>query len=388
MTYPNEKELGILLIEDEKTFAEYIKQTLEETFEGAQVDFSLDFDGGISLLKQKRPNILILDLYRGEIAEKDLAGGAVWEHIWKELFIPIIIYTAYAEGVADLKPEIPKDHPFISYIQKGKGSEDNVVAKIKSFQPSINALREFTTEIDKSTQVVLKTLSPLIWGSGIDESTKHEVLVRSARRRLGAWMDLATIIDDKPLQCWEQYIVPPLGNDLLMGDIIKTCNSEKDKLNPTSYRLVLSPSCDLVRQKGSAKVEHVLVAQCSEITKYPRACGIDPKTEPKKMKESLKNRLTHPQQGGIIALSGLPSLLPSMSVCLRELNLIPLNKIACSDKEKVDSSKFDYERVASVDSPFREQIQWGFLQIECRPGVPQMDYSSLVDEIVKRYSAE
>ena len=178
--------------------------------------------------------------------------------------------------------------------------------------------------------------------------------------------------------------MPPLGNDLLMGDIIRTCNREKDKMNPTAYRLVLSPSCDLV----TSKVEQVLVAKCSEITDYPKACGIDPKTKSKDMKNSLSKHLTHPQVGGKIALPKLHSLLPSMVVCLRELELIPLDKIACFDREEKDKSKFDYERVASVDSPFREQIQWGFLQIACRPGVPQMDYSSLVDEIVKSYSTE
>lgn len=385
MIYSNEAVLGILIIEDEKSFAEYLEHILKESFQDANVYLSLDFDKGISMLKQKRPDVLILDLYRGDPTGKDLAGGAIWDFIWKELFIPIIIYTA---GVPNLEPEIPQDHPFVSYISKGTGSDKKVVDKIRSCQPCINALKEVATEIDKTTQVVLKDLSPLIWGSEADEVTKHKLLVRGTRRRLGARMDLDTVLGGEPLLSWEQYIVPPLGSDLLMGDIIKTCNSEKDKLNPMSFRLVLSPSCDLVRQEGSAKVEYVLVAKCAEIIKYPRACGIDPKTKPEKMKESLKNRLTHPQIGGIIALSGLPSLLPSMAVCLRELELIPLNKIACSNKEKKDSSKFDYERVASVDSPFREQIQWGFLQIECRPGVPQMDYSYLVEEIIKSYFDE
>lgn len=380
MTYPNDTELGIFIIEDDRTFVEYLTQTLKNSFQDASIYSSLDFDEGLSLLKQKRPDILILDLYRGDIPERDLAGSAIWDYIWKDLFVPIIIYTA---GIPDLEPRIPKDHPFISYISKGKGSEKKVIEKITSYQPCISALRAVLTEIDKTTQVVLRDLSPLIWGLEADESTKQEVLKRSARRRLGAWMDLSTVLGGEPLLDWEQYIIPPLGDNLLMGDIIKTRNREKDKWDPTAYRLVLSPSCDLIKRGDSAKMEQVLVASCYNITKYIKACGFDPNAKPKDLKKtlsSLKEKLTHPQIGGIIALPGLPSISPSMAACLRDLELIPLNKTACSDREKKDNGNFDYERIASVDSPFREQISWGFLLTACRPGLPERDFSYLIEE--------
>jgi len=376
MINSNEVELGILLIEDDSDVSGFLIPRLKETFKKAIVYHRSDFDKGISLLKKKRPDILILDLYQGPPEEGKLAGNTIWEYIWDELFVPIIVYTG---GAPDLKPEMPQDHPFISCIRKGPGSYKKVFSKIKSFQPCLNAIKEVSTEIDKTTQVVLKDLSPLIWGSEAKESTKHKLLFRSARRRLGARMDLDTILGGEPLLSWEQYIVPPLEDDLLMGDIVKI--RKMDRNNPAAYRLVLSPSCDLVRREGSANLEHVLVAKCSKITDYTKACSLDSSTGSNKLKKALTKNLRNPQTGGIIALPGLPSLLPPLAACLRDLELIKISHIARSEKERKESSSYEYDRVASVDSPFREQISWGFLQITCRPGLPERDFSSLFKEI-------
>jgi CTP synthase len=62
-----------------------------------------------------------------------------------------------------------------------------------------------------------------------------------------------------------------------------------------------------------------------------------------------------------------------MSACLRDLELIPVDGIAG------DAAK--YLRVASVDSPFREQIAWAFVQIAGRPAVPDRDLEGWIEEI-------
>jgi hypothetical protein len=43
-------------------------------------------------------------------------------------------------------------------------------------------------------------------------------------------------------------------------------------------------------------------------------------------------------------------------------------------------------RVASVDSPFREQIAWAFVQIAGRPALPDRDLESWVQEIREQIS--
>ena len=62
-----------------------------------------------------------------------------------------------------------------------------------------------------------------------------------------------------------------------------------------------------------------------------------------------------------------------MALDLRDLELIPASDVG----KDTDTGK-KYERIASVDSPFREYIAWAFLQIGCRPGIPPRDMSSLV----------
>ena len=59
---------------------------------------------------------------------------------------------------------------------------------------------------------------------------------------------------------------------------------------------------------------------------------------------------------------------------LKNLRLIPLKEIP---------EKFD--RVASIDSPFRELVAWSYLQIACRPGLPDRDFSTWAEEILSTY---
>jgi CTP synthase len=66
-----------------------------------------------------------------------------------------------------------------------------------------------------------------------------------------------------------------------------------------------------------------------------------------------------------------------MSAHLRDLELIPADEIGDGDPAK-------FVRAASVDSPFREQIAWAFVQIAGRPAVPDRDLESWIEEIKAR----
>ncbi len=57
---------------------------------------------------------------------------------------------------------------------------------------------------------------------------------------------------------WERYLYPPVSTHLLAGDIIRM--SGENGSAPSSYRVILSPSCDLARNK----IEQVLVAVCEK----------------------------------------------------------------------------------------------------------------------------
>src|SRR5205809_8124782 len=112
--------------------------------------------------------------------------------------------------------------------------------------------REVEEDLKKKIRTVLSKTAPVIWNSTKDHTTKRsELLVRSARRRLAAAMDMKTESTEQVMYSWEQYIYPPLEESLLTGDVLRT----KDEVvsAPTAHRLVLTPSCDLQMNNGKCK---------------------------------------------------------------------------------------------------------------------------------------
>jgi CTP synthase len=177
------------------------------------------------------------------------------------------------------------------------------------------------------------------------------------------------------LASWEQYIYPPVSKDLLLGDIIRL--KSRDPNDPQSFSVVLTPSCDLATGEGrAAKVEQVLVTGCCApkqgIKKTP-LCRLKKKEE---LSASLASTLlTQGYHQSMVPFPSLKEKIPSMMADLRDLKLVPLRGIGSADGAQ-------YERVASLDSPFRELISWAYMHTACRPGLPDRDYNSWAKEIV------
>ena len=69
-----------------------------------------------------------------------------------------------------------------------------------------------------------------------------------------------------------------------------------------------------------------------------------------------------------------------MAVYLKDLELILL--------ERINGEGKTFERVASIDSPFRELVAWAYMQVACRPGLPDRDTETWSEEIVKECQQE
>jgi CTP synthase len=176
---------------------------------------------------------------------------------------------------------------------------------------------------------------------------------------------------------WEQYIYPPMEDSLLTGDVLRIKDGKLE--DPMAYRLVLAPSCDLVMRNGKCKVEKVLVAKCKSRDEYLKVVAVQANIKPKDLdKKILKSRITEPQLGGYILLPEYKSVLPSLAVHLRNLEMIPITEISLTDNVEAN-----FKRITSIDSPFREQITWAYLQIAGRPGVPDRDIDKWTKEILE-----
>jgi len=365
--------IKILVVEDIATTAEAIKSTLEERLNLAPDDVQIinDFDEALNAIQPSRSyEAIVLDLFVGEAAHSDdKKGQQVWETIWDKKLMPVIIHTG---GECDLDPPIPEDNPFVTCITKGNNSDVQVADYLAALRPQILALREVAEEFNKAIHSVLKHTSSLVWhATENDEQLRSQMLVRSARRRLAAVMDMNTMIGDQKLLSWEQYVYPPLGDSLLTGDILRVSSGSVE--NCEDFRLLLTPSCDTqLTGSGKCKVEAVLVSKCTHIKSYFDVC----KVKMGKIIEDLPTRLTEPQQGGFIPLPAYEKKIPPMAADLRKLELIPLEDISAYGR----TGKI-YERVASIDSPFREYISWAHMNIAARPGMPERDLKKWAEEI-------
>jgi hypothetical protein len=140
---------------------------------------------------------------------------------------------------------------------------------------------------------------------------------------------------------------------------------------------VLTPSCDLVQTaKRSPKVEKVLVGHCAKAERVLQDLQLkDAKS--KTIVLRLQTMLSTGYTQSTMPLPGMPGAFPGLIVDFRNLGLLDINAIGESK---------EYERVASIDNPWRELLAWAFMLAAGRPGMPDRDYEVWATEISEQLS--
>ena len=356
--------LKLLFIEDEPDVIKPVKLLIERKKNNVCCKVS-EFDAAEENIKSFLPNIVILDLLLGGASPEGKPEGIkTREFIWQKHFCPIIIYSAQT-GIHDNEYAM---HPFVKSIQKGANSPQKVLDTICEFLPHVDAIKEAENDIRHSFSTAMRDVAPYAFEVQDDPTQRNDMLKRSGRRRLAAQMDEISGEETKPA-CWEQYLFPPICKDIRLGDILKQKGGSNDE--PSAFRVVLTPSCDLVSSNGrNSKVSNVLVAKCCsmrdglDLTSW-KDMGV------RKLKERLPGTLTQGYFEVIIPFPALKNRIPTMAADLRDLELIPIEQL----KEK-------FCRIASLDSPFRELVAWAYLQTAGRPGFPDRDIDSWRDEVI------
>jgi hypothetical protein len=341
---------------------------------------NMSFDEYNPTTTTEKPDIIVLDMMNGGATEDPTgnSGNSIYSQIWKDSFCPIIIYSA--------NPDLSNapDHPFIRKVEKGTGSESVVWDEAVKFEPYLlqrtNLYHEFDSVLNKTLRDTAPAIFPLV------ACDKEEIFLRVTRRRIAAEMDRG-LDSEVSLKPYEQYIFPVVGNDWLQGDIVKY---KKDG----SFFLVLTPSCDLVKRSGKIKAGTILCAKCcsfdrSLIAPFLKAkktndcemCKSEHCGKNKPTCDSQKKQLFHDQKvneftsllnAGIV---GKYFVLPKIGMVIPDLlaNLKDFHLITTAQMD-------DYERIVSIDSPFREQLSWVFVSIAGRPGMPDRDFSTWASE--------
>lgn len=396
--------IRILVLEDDKNTLQYIKELLEE--KEYSVYTEIDSTQWVTRISQGDFDLVVTDLMEGQ-EEGIRPGDMVVELITKNQLVPIIVHSGYSQ----LHEHFEKhgDNPLVKVISKTDSGIHNVSIEVGKFTPIATTLRELRELVRSELNRTLTATTHAIASSDVD---LQETLPHIVKRRLSAALE-DPLRSEKYIHPIERYLIPPVSRSLLTGDIIK------DKNEQGEYRLVLTPSCDLAwevvsedksRQPRKPKVDKVLVAPSvspgrvkSRVRELREALNEranptqpSPSLDDNRADEKAKSRVVESANSlakvvgdlaslsnktGIVLLPAIPGTLNEpLFFDLKQLELVELKLIEGGCAESAKSEPF-WRRVASQDSPFREQITWAFISQMGRPALPDTNQNVLVDQV-------
>ncbi|TNE56010.1 MAG: response regulator transcription factor [Bacteroidetes bacterium] len=371
--------IRVLVVDDHEA------DLIEEFIQGEKVlgnDYPIkvykcpNFDDALKVIEEIRIDFVVLDLKDDDIEiEADqvkLKGEEIFDTIKTNKFLPVVFYSAYAHKVKHL------ENSFVKVLVRGEGA-DKIRGAIKEV---------FDTKLVQLVQHIQEEQRNYLWDQVLDKEIKIEgdnntdiafllsrrlsnILERGAVKRflggVGATGEHLSSGDIHPV---EMYVYPPVQQGFLSGDILKC-----EVMGKNRYCVILTPSCDLQRNKH----DNILLANCQLLEEQPEFIklkkafnehdekGTDVSNSAINDFKSLVGNNRKGQDGRYFYLPGT-SFLPSLIVDFQETYQIP--------KDRVTQGL----RIASLDSPFSEELVTCFNRHYGRVGTPDLDK----DEIVKR----
>jgi CheY-like chemotaxis protein len=368
----------LLVVDDDQDICTQIKEFLEgestrqgDTF---SVETTTDFASAVERLRSRRFDMVVLDLRHGSWKDNpaEEAGLATLKVIQSNSFVPIIFHTGLAHLVQELEGVA------IRVLTKSSGSLPALLQMVNEVidtrLPEVNrALNRHVEEVQRDYMWKFVVQHWEQFSKTPDQASLAYLLARrlavslsGARIRnlledLGA-TTLATIKGDD-VHPMEYYIMPPLHESSLAGDIYKYEADGKEQ-----YRVLLTPSCDLVQ----GKADLLLLARCVLLTDQPEyKAFVEKSADPNlkgKLVRLLKNNREKSQPDRFHYLPGVFTL-PDLIVDFQQLETIP-----CGDLRNMT-------RVASMDSPFAEAIMTRFTRYFGRLGTPDISTESVLSRI-------
>lgn len=361
-------EITILFVEDKPETAETAMNELKKAGFSVAV---CGFDQFENQASEAAPDIVVLDILEGDSADTAQNSGIdSFDWLWGTFFRPIVFYSAFPDRV----DEKYYRHAFVKRVQKGSGSEALLLSTIKEFEPYINDLRVVEGEIRSQLPYVFRDVADHAFRqfpAPGDAQQRQEIIRRAGRRRLAGLMD---ILRGDVLEPWEQYITPPITEHYMLGDVLRPKAADPANPDPSDYRIVLTPTCDLAENPSKGrkpKATSILVARCHPYPKWLDSTDMKGMAN-NKLKEKLPRFVLMPgYYSGLVPLPEMKGVIPHMAADVKDLQLIPL-----------EDAKKDFVVAASIDSPFREMISWAYIQMAGRVGLPDRNCDKWCDELL------
>ncbi|MCY4631605.1 MAG: hypothetical protein OXE75_12085 [bacterium] len=388
----------ILIVDDEEDLAPLIAASIRAAASndfGNEPDVKIEsvFDAAVERLAAEKYDLVILDVRdqpgatHGQEDQPSYPGTSVFERIRQHRFIPIIFYTAVPAEV-----QSHDNPPFVQVVSKI--AEDHVgelrSAVRQAFQsdfPRIYRLLE-----DHSASVMRDFMIEFVeknWDAlSENRADMMHLLVRHLSTSLGdGGADMTAELgygsgdeSDDTVHPTRYYAALP-SIDYATGDILHCSQSgstSSDETETESWYVVVTPSCDFVSRKGKRHSEYVVLLECRLLSSFPeyenlvadRPVDSDQTTKRQRLRNLLDSR---PYKQQVDRFHYLPEawMVPDLIVDNQLVVSIPY-----------DDLDEHYEKVASLDSPFAEELVHRFARYIGRLGTPDLDLDAIVARCV------
>lgn len=357
--------MKVLIVDDNVDAVKGIRHFCDDvSWECIVVDFG-DYKDKVN---EFNPDVIVLD-WKSD-ANDDDAGNEILDSIIQNNFRPIIIFSALEQAIPDISYTKNKSLVY----RFSKSDETVVIKKLQDLKPYIDAIKETRNKMNEALIESTKVIHNFI---ELDMKPEAKVVKHMLNQRTSHFFN-SEIFDGVKHPAWIQYEYPPVTEHFLVADILRKVNESTDfnKVGDFSdYAIMLTPSCDLAREKNIK----VLIANGGQSPgEFNANCKL--KTTENVMAgkgldklEKMKTSLSHGVINSKIAIPVLKNKIPNMCFDLKQIELISLQKIAKNEFEIV-YTQHEYYRIASINSPYREHFVWAYMNVACRPGVPERDY--------------
>lgn len=348
----------VLIVDDEESWLDNARElVLSELPDGISLEIQCvqNFQDALRILRSGGCDLAVLDVRekRKEAFEADKSSGrTLYEEVKASRFVPVVFFTAYHEDVEELSTPpfieiVPKTHPqkLAPAVQRILDSGAPLAAR--RLHESIDILvRDYMlSHVAKNWD----KLDPAI--SGQDNLT--HTLFRRAARTLDVKEQISTENHEAEIiNASRLYLYPPIQVDLASGDVLRSRETVEQE-----WYVVLTPACDLAQRK----VEYVHLARAVPLNAHPKFLQYSGN-----MSNGKWSSLWDVLRGNQARYRYLPAYLD-----IPEL-IIDLERIQSVEAISMEHA---YERLASLDSPYAEELIVRYGHFRGRIGVP--DFSQI-----------
>ena len=372
---PSPRSWSVAVVDDEVDMGRQLKEFLEgEEFSFGRIEVTATntFESALALLRERKIDVVILDVYRGGPGQGDRAGIEVLGNWCATGFAPVILHTALPEGLDDVC------NAFVRLVPKETGN----LTKLRQELESLFALkipqvhRAIFEHLEASLRDYMwnfvvtnwKDFSGLVPRPDFARLLVHRLALQFARVGVGAVVKElhpeapAGDPDPDKVHPAEYYIKPPLDPNPSLGDLRMIRREGRDEIY-----VVVWPSCDLVLRAGKCKVERALCARClpanesEEFQKWLEAGTPADGATAKALTALMSNNRKGSNQPERYHF--LPAVwdLPAVVIDFQQLEHVAVQEL------------LEAKCIATVASPFAESIGARFVRYLGRLGTPDLD---------------